>query len=135
MYLDWAYFSEIASEETQGLTGTLIRLYLLGDLVDDKGLRNNVMTALPTHSLKAVKAPTPGHICRIWENTAKGSMLRKWALDCILSQRGVFEQDVTEYPHEFVQQAAVKLIQQTPKISSADLLAKSPEYQEADDDA
>jgi hypothetical protein len=62
--------------------------------------------------------------------------LRKWAFDrVLLKQRNTFNQDIAEYPPEFVQQIAVKLMQQASNISATDFLAKTQEYQEADDEA
>lgn len=136
MYMDWIYFKDLASNVTNGRTGLLIDLYLLGDMVDDKGLRNEVMAVLQTYTHETRKSPSHNHVCHIWENTAEQSLLRKWAFDRILlKQRNVFVQNAAKYPPEFVQQIASKLMLQTPVMSDKDFLGKAPEYQEEDDDA
>lgn len=136
MYLDWIYFGEIASKVTDWSMGPLINLYMLGDMLDDKDLRNNVIVALQNGSYKARKITGTSHICHIWENTKESSMLRKWALDAILlRKRSSFEESAMKYPPDFVRQIAVKLMQQTPATRSADFLAKTREYQEVDDEA
>jgi hypothetical protein len=136
MYMDWIYSGEMARNVIDGRTLILIDLYLLGDMVDDRGLRNEAMSGLQTHTCNRKRSLKPISISRIWENTAEGSLLRKWAFDrVLLKQRNTFEQNVAECPPEFVQQIAVKLMQQTSNISATDFLAKTQEYQEADDKA
>lgn len=136
MYMDWLYFGEIAGNATGSRLNPLIHLSLLGDMVDDRDLRNKAMDALQITAYEGLVSPAPYQIRRIWENTCEGSMLRKWALDSILlRRRKSFEGCVSQYPPEFVRQIAVKLMQQTPATSSADFLAKTREYQELDDEA
>lgn len=136
MYVDWIYFSEIASKVTGSPTMPLIDLYLFGDMVDDKTLRNRAIDALQANARKTRVAPSPLTICHIWENTSEGSMLRKWAFDFVLLRTGRnFPNVVSRLPPDFVQQIAVKLMQQTPAMSNTEFLAKSREYQEADDEA
>lgn len=136
MYMDWTYFGEIASNVTGSVTGGLISLYVLGDMLDDRDLRNKVMEALQVKFHKKRASPSPGHLLWAWKNTTEGSMLRKWAMDVvILRSRKHFAKHASEYPPEFVQQIAVKLVQQTTRISATDFLAKTQEYQEVVDGA
>lgn len=139
MYIDWLYFGEIvnnASYKTCSLLNPLIRLSLLGDLVDDRNLRNKAIVALQVKAYKEVVSPGAHQIRLIWESTSEGSMLRKWALDSIFPRhRGAFEECVAEYPSEFLQQIAVKAMQHAPVVSGAEFLAKRHEYQEADEDS
>jgi hypothetical protein len=136
MYMDWIYSGEMARNAIDGRTLILIDPYLLGDMVDDRGLRNEAMSGLQTHTCNRKRSLKPISISRIWENTAEGSLLRKWAFDrVLLKQRNTFNQDIAECPPEFVQQIAVKLMQQASNISATDFLAKTQEYQEADDEA
>ena len=136
MYLDWVYFSEIASEAAGSLTNGHIDLYLLGDMLDNRKLRNKMMDTLQDLTHKTLRRLNPQGMCHIWENTSEGSMLRKWAVDFIvLRNREHFAADVSGYPSDLVQQIAVKLMQQTSNISAAAFLARSQEYQESDDEA
>lgn len=136
MYMDWIYSGQLARNMTERRGGMLIGLYLLGDMVDDKGLRNGAMAALLAYTHETRFSPSHNHVCRIWENTTEECLLRKWAFDHILlKHRSDFLRKITNYPAEFVQQIASKLIQETPVMSDKDFLAKSQEYQEADDDA
>lgn len=136
MYMDWIYFNEIASNVTSSLTSNLVNLYLLGDMVDDKTLRNKVMDALQTSTHERQKGLSTHTICHIWESTVEGSTLRKWAFDMILlKQRNTFEENSTKYPPDFVRKIAVELMKQPSDISSAAFLARSQKYQEAHDEA
>ncbi|GAB7324627.1 hypothetical protein MBLNU13_g08512t1 [Cladosporium sp. NU13] len=131
MYVDWLYFSEIASKVTGSLTGPLIDLFLLGDMVDDRNLRNKVMDALQANNRKTLASPTTIEICRIWENTSERSMLRKWAFDLYaLRSQPYFADHVAQLPSELVMQIAVRLMQQTTSITPAAFLARSQEYEE-----
>ena len=136
MYMDWVYFSEIASEAKLSLTNPLVKLYLLGDMLDNRKLRNKTMQTLHDLTHRTLGGLTPEGICHIWENTSEGSMLRKWAIDfTVLRSRKKLANDVPRYPSDFVQQIAVKLMEQTQNISAAAFLARAQEYQEADDGA
>jgi hypothetical protein len=136
MYVDWIYFSEIASKVIGSQICPLIQLYLFGDEVDDKDLRNRTMGALHANGCETQMAPSPPMICHIWKNTSEGSMLRKWVFDHVLLKTGpLFADIVSELPPEFVQQIAAKLMQQAPVMNDADFLAKSQEYQEAENEA
>jgi hypothetical protein len=135
-YMDWIYFSEIASNVAGSLTTGLTELYLLGDMLDDINLRNETIAAFQAHHHKTGANPNTRQIRRIWENTTEGSTLRKWAIDVILLRsRKSFANGFAEYPPEFVQQIALKLMQQTSDMSATDFLAKTREYQEVDDEA
>lgn len=140
MYMDWLYFGKIvnsASYATPSLLDPFIHLSLLGDMVDDKNLRNKAMDALQAKAYEEKVSPCPRQIHHIWENTSERSMLRKWALDIVFLRRGPngFEENVAKYPPEFLQQIAVKAMQQAQIVSGSDFLAKSQEYQEADENA
>jgi hypothetical protein len=135
MYMDWLYFSEIGSKETGSLTGPLIDLFLLGDMVDDRNLCNKTMDALQANNRSTLASPTTFEIARIWENASEGSMLKKWVLDLyVLRSKPYFADDVAQLPSELVMQIAVKLMEQTTSVTPAAFLAKSHEYQEADKD-
>ena len=49
-------------------------------------------------------------------------------------KRATFEKNMAEYPSEFVQELALKFLQQTPIITDGDYKAKLPQYLEADED-
>jgi hypothetical protein len=133
MYVDWIYFSEIASKVTGTLTGPLFDLFLLGDMVDDRDVRNKVMDALQANNRKTLTSPSPSDIRYVWENTSEGSMLRKWVLDLyVLRSKPYFANHVAQLPSELVMQIAAKLMEQTTCITPEAFLAKSQEYQEAD---
>jgi hypothetical protein len=103
MYMDAMY--NTLSYDIDASSRPLIKLYLLGDFLDDVKLRNKAMALLMT--LK--RCPSCPSIKLIWANTTVGSLLRDWAMDMVRSKLGAghFANSVKEYPAEFVQQIAV----------------------------
>jgi hypothetical protein len=100
MYDRLSYSSEKSSRP-------LIKLYILGDFLNDVKLRNRAMTLLV--SLR--RCPSYMSIELIWANTASGSRLRDWAMDMVRTKLGAgyFANSIQEYPAEFVQEIAVSL--------------------------
>jgi hypothetical protein len=105
MYMDAMY--NTLSYDIDASSRPLIKLYLLGDFLDDVKLRNKAMTLLMT--LK--RCPSSTSIRLIWSNTTNGSLLRDWAMDMVRSKLGAghFANSIKDYPAEFVQQIAVSL--------------------------
>jgi hypothetical protein len=105
MYMD-AMYDSLSYSSTKS-SRPLIKLYILGDFLNDVKLRNRAMTLLV--SLK--RCPSWISIELIWANTAIGSRLRDWAMDMVRTKLGAgyFANSIKEYPAEFVQQIAVSL--------------------------
>lgn len=85
----------------------LIKLYALGDFLDDVKLRNKAMQLLQSLD----HCPSPISIDFLWANTVPGSLLRKWVVDAVSSRLGStqFARSIAAYPAEFVQQIAMAL--------------------------
>lgn len=134
--MDWIHFGELAKNATGDRMRALVDLCLLGDLVDDKALRNKAVQSLHNDSYTTRMSPNAHAISHIWMNTTETSMLRKWTLDSIMLRvRGSFPEGIDVYPVEFVKQLAMKLMEQTPVMSARDFLEKSQEYLEPDGEA
>ena len=57
--MDWIYFGEIPSNLASPVGVSLIRLYVLGDMLDHKDFRNKVIEALQAYFHKTGQAPAP----------------------------------------------------------------------------
>jgi hypothetical protein len=81
MYADWVYSNVVApAYPSRAGTRSLIKLYLLGDFLDDIKLRTKTMELLVA-SVKTVNTfPSVDHIALIWNNTTAKSLLRTWML-------------------------------------------------------
>lgn len=135
--MDWAYSDKLAAESTvDDSIYMMIQLYLLGDKLDDKRLRNKALKAL--HSYVTIDNVQPGatDIKRIWRETPPSSLLRKWVIDVTIlrSDRKNFKNGMAEFPSEFVQDLALKFIEQTPLITVKDFQVKLSLYVEAEED-
>ena len=136
-YINWAYSDTLVAESTVDENiNMMIALYLLGDRLDDIKLRNKTLKAL--HSYASIDKRHPGArtVTEIWHGTPPSSLLRKWVVDVTISKlkRTSFENSLTSYPSEFVQELALKALQQIPTISSKEFQAKLPLYVEADEE-
>jgi hypothetical protein len=135
-YVDWAYCDILVSGQDISETVALsIKLYLLGDKLDDVKLRNKIMKALTSYSVSERILPGIESVKLIWSNTTPSSPLRKWIIDgkILNGSRGKFEENLTNHPTELLQQLALKLMQQTPLQFPRVFQAKLPEYLEAED--
>ena len=136
-YINWAYSDTLVAESTvDDNIDMMIDLYLLGDKLEDIKLRNKTLKAL--HSYATIDKIQPGAhaITEIWRGTPPSSLLRKWALDVTISRLGrkSFEDELTDYPSEFVRELALKALQQIPTIASKEFQAKLPLYLEVDEE-
>jgi hypothetical protein len=115
----------------------MIQLYLLGDKLDDMGLRNKALKALHSYASIDDVQPAVVDIELIWRELPPNSLLREWAIDVTISRlsRKGAKDDVARYPSEFAQELALKLLQQTPLVAKKDFQAKLPLYVEADEEA
>lgn len=136
-YVDWVYGNTLVATSTvDGNVEMAIKLHLLGGVLDDVKLRNRTVKAL--NSISAIdKIPNAAVTKAIWAITPTNSLLRKWAVgDMIMrGDRDRFEQAIADYPTEFVQEVAVKLLKQQPTTTSKASQADLREYLEAEDDA
>lgn len=126
MYMDWMLKLKLVYDKK--LPTPLIKLYLLGDFLDDVSLRNKAMSLL--FSLEV--CPSELSVNFIWNNTLHGSLLRNWVIDLIAWRQAPsdFASCVALYPAEFVQQLAVKLRQQFSATGSGHRSAKLQDYLE-----
>jgi hypothetical protein len=140
-YIDWTYrdaltYCDTLDTENEIRAAMVIRLYLLGDLLDDAKLRNKTMKALMRHVTIDLLHPSAITATVIWEKTTTGSLLRKLVVDStvmILESRA-FEEHIEEWPAGLVQQVAVRLKHQTSNMKPEELQAKLEEYLEAEED-
>ena len=104
MYLEWLYTSQLTPREanTQRERGKmLVRLYILGDFLDDAGFCNQVMDALAPGGTKAWGSwSINNEECSLaWAKTPVDSPLRIFILGLIahrMSRNGNFFQELVE---------------------------------------
>lgn len=114
----------------------MIDLYLLGDKLEDIKLRNKTLKALHSYATIDNIHPNYHNITEIWHSTPPSSLLRTWILDLTISRlrRKSFEDNLTDYPSDFVRELALKALQQIPIVASEKFQVKSPLYLEADEE-
>lgn len=137
-YVDWAYGNTlVAGSSVDEDVEMAIKLNLLGGVLDDVKLRNQAVKALTSHSAINKKAPNAADTKAIWASTTNKSLLRKWVVDEMIMRgnRDRFEQAIADYPANFVQEVALKLLKQKSTTSSKSFQANLPEYLEAEVDA
>lgn len=85
-----------------------IKLYLLGDTLDDVELRNKTTSRLFASMRSLEMLPTPANMKLIYESTPSGSLLRKMLVDAWISRadRSYFTEHVEQNPAELVQEIA-----------------------------
>lgn len=137
-YIDWAYTEVLAAEGTVGEgICAMVKLYLLADVLDDIKLRNKTLMALSSYASIDQTHPGAALIGYLWDRTASNSPLRRWVVDATILKldHAVFERTITQFPAEFVQQVALKLLQQTPVATTEAFNAKLREHIEVEDNA
>jgi hypothetical protein len=136
-YVDWAYGDVFVAEEKGGraIIATVIKLYLVGDVLEDVKLRNKAIRALTSYAVIENVSVNCSDINLIWDRTTPTSSLRRWVLEnqVLRLNRLHFEQLLEKYPAEYLQQLALKLMQQTPTERRKVLQAKLAECLEVED--
>jgi len=117
-YLSWIRTDTLTVKETT-LTEPepmkmdfLIKLYLLGDYLDDVRLRNVTTRALTKYGI----CPSIAECNMIFEETPPTSPLRKWTADAIISlaDRHLFERLSVLYDLDLTSQIVIMLMHQRP---------------------
>lgn len=114
-----------------------VKMYLLGDTLDDVRLRNKASKALMRHITTDLLHPNASDLALIWEKTLPESRMRKLMVDATAMRLSpkVFERKIDKYPAGLVQQVAVKLRHQTTSMEIEVFQAKLEDYLEAEDDS
>lgn len=88
-YVVWVYTGRVIINKADDVSeiNQTIRLYLLGDVLDDRSLRNEAMRALVRQNGKWKVQPSVELIQEIWDSTTSGSRLRKMIVDLIIMRR------------------------------------------------
>ena len=136
-YINWAYSDTLVAKSNVSLNiDMMVDLYLLGDKLDDIRLRNKTLKALHSYAIIDKLQPSAKNIEDIWHGTPPNSLLRKWAVDIVISRLGrkCFKDNLTAYPSESVQELALKALQQIPTIAPEEFQAKLPLYVEAEEE-
>lgn len=115
--------------ELLGITSKYYELYILGDVLDDIGLRNMTMCKL---ALDERTVPTSGTAHRIWKKTPESSHLRRMLVDRIamLPGRAYVTDYLALYPADLIVQVAVSLAQDATIERKNVFVAKMPSYSE-----
>jgi hypothetical protein len=117
-YLSWICTDMVTIKETTATEpesmkmNLLIKLYLLGDYLDDVRLRNVTIRALTMYAT----CPSIQECNMIFEQTPPASPLRKWTVDAIISlaDRHTFERLSVLYDLDLTLQIAIMLMHQRP---------------------
>lgn len=133
-YLSWVCTDTVTVKETNLTapepmkTDFLIRLYLLGDYLDDVRLRNVIIRALTKYGV----CPSIAECNMIFEQTTPNSPLRKWTADAIISLADchTFERLSVLYGLDLTLQIAIILMHHGPNTGLKRKLSerKAKEY-------
>lgn len=142
-YCSWIYSGELqeltctaASDVADGIAEckSLIKLYLLGDSLDDIALRNQMNVVLFKAMENQKKLVENGLIRLVWESTVPKSSMRGMIVDVFVSRHSCaqFAERVSDFPTKFVQEVAVAAME-ARKTSAWKLVAKRlPQYVETE---
>lgn len=134
-YVDWVYGGKfVATVDNQ--VSMSAKLHVLGDILDDVKLRNVALKALHSYACIDLKYPGSTAVRWAWKRTPPHSLFRKWIVDVTFFRldRANFENNISDYPKEFVQQIALKGMQQVSPLTRDELQAKLMDYVEKEDD-
>jgi hypothetical protein len=114
-YIYWIYASDVvvdeitSSEVEEKVVSDLIELFLLGDVLDDVKLRNEVIQLLTTHIQNSDDHLTADHCKLIWDHTTSNSTLRKWTVEAIVTSMHAiyFESDGASWPTDLALRIAI----------------------------
>jgi hypothetical protein len=137
-YVDWTYRDALVADTAIGDAVTIsLKLYLLGDLLDDVRLRNKTTKALMRHVTTDLLHPNAPEAQLIWEKTTPSSLIRKLVVDGTVLRLSAktFAEHIGEWPAGLVQQVAISLKNQATDMKVADFQAKLAEYLEVEDGA
>lgn len=130
-YIVWVYAGKITANKSKQSDpeeaaldefAETVDLYLLGEYLNDLGLRNAAMRALVKNSKIWIIQLLPKLIDHIWKSTLPDSLLRKMIVDAIVSRAldsmytSGFEQHSAEYPKDFLRCVAVASMQKLPFV-------------------
>jgi hypothetical protein len=118
VYSTWIYSGDIEEDACTPTSDkrdrfaaqtSLIKLYLLGDTLDDIQLRNRTIRMLSTSVKRLDAIPGISNVDQIWESTVSGSLLRKMIIDLFIwiADHSYFVKSIHRFPASFVQEVAV----------------------------
>jgi len=139
-----AYFRWIYSGDVQEPTCTeqsdasakrteqesLIKLYLLGDTLDDVELRSKATSRLFTVMRSHDTIPSVPNLNLIYESTMSGSPLRKMVVDVFVARvdRGLFKMYAGSSPADFGKEVTAAALEAAPKSTWEAMAENLPEY-------
>lgn len=125
-YVHWVYSHEIdvqlvdsllpggstTTDPEQAVFRSLAKLYVIGDFLQDKSLRNLCVTRLIEFELSSEWLPDAYFIEYIWSRTPVDSKLRVWLVDLYSTtiDAATFDEYAKSYPPDFLFSVASKLI-------------------------
>lgn len=132
LYVDWAYEKTLDTATTSNapMTG-LIRLYMLGEQLEDEVLCQKAMQQLSSRLCNCdmcilfAESNDTQRMCEVWDNveviwaeTKAESMLRRWLVDVTIAKgREVdFEGRLGRFLQEFKDEILMNFMRQTPRF-------------------
>lgn len=140
-YCHWIYSEDLpeptctdesAKRDKLAEQKTLIKLYLLGDILDDVQLRDKATSVLFVAMRRQQIPPSVGNMKLIYESTPSSSLLRKMIVDVFISRidRSDVAQSLTYYPAEFIQEVAAAAVTSAPSWTWDQVARRLPQYAE-----
>jgi len=143
VYCNWIYSSELQEPTCTAPSDTadknaeresLIKLYLLGDSLDDVALRNQTNVMLFKAMRNQRKLLNTELTRLVWDSTVPKSSMRRMVVDVFVSRHSSaqFAELVSGYPTEFVQEVAVAAMKARKTSAWTVVAQRLPQYAETE---
>jgi hypothetical protein len=132
MYTDWVYSNIVVPVHPS--TRSLIKLYLIGDSLDDVRLRIKTMELLIDSIKTRDTFPRVNDIKLIWDNTTSDSLLRCFILDVAVKyyNQTYFAQFAAMFPADLVLQIALKSLSEKSVDIDPSFITDASKYLEVE---
>lgn len=135
-YVELAYRNTLViapKDSWSHLYGT-VELYLFGNTFEDVKLRNETLRAFSAYVTRDKVRSGVRMVQVIWDHASPSLPIRNWLLDEVVMRfsRAYLRRNVAEYPEEFVQAIAVKLMEERPPTTREALYRKFPRFFEVE---
>lgn len=120
----------IAPKDSRSHLYGTVELDLFGDTFEDVKLRSETLRAFDTYVTRDKVRSSVRMVQVIWDHASPSLPIRKWLLDAVVMRfsRADLKRNVAEYPEEFVQAIAVKLMEERPPTTREALYRKFPRF-------
>lgn len=113
----------------------LINFYIIGEFLDDIGLRRAATQAMANVLKQGHGLPSPGAMALIWPSIPRGSLFRKQLVDYAVARvnRELFINLIAQFPPQFVEELAAAALRKAPCQKWKDAMGDASQYLEPEE--